>query len=295
MMQVTTRVRELTPLRVRRDVVRIRHALRMPTSRWRTLPDVLIIGAQRSGTSSLYKYLGAHPSVVVPLRKETEFFSRRHARGVDWYRAHFPVAVRSRLRGHPLLTFEATPDYLLYPAAPYRAAQLLPAAKIIVLLRNPIDRAFSHYRHTVRLGFEWLTFEEALDAEDSRLADEIREMQVNPSFWPRAFNHFSYVARGLYAMQIQRWLECYARDDFLFIKSEDLFSDPREAFARVLEFLHLPPWTPRFMNHSDPFGKKVYGAMSGRARDTLTRKFEVPNRELEELLGPDFAWANSLT
>lgn len=290
-MQAAVRLRELTPMRFRRDVVRVRHALRMPTSTWRTLPSVLIIGAQRCGTSSLYKYLSAHPSIAAPLRKETEFFSRRHANGVNWYRAHFPLAIRSKLHGHALLTFEATPDYLLYPAAPRRASDLLPVAKIIVLLRNPVDRAFSHYRLGVRLGFERLTFEEALDAEASRLEVEIEEMQVNTSFWPRAFTHFSYVTRGLYAEQIRRWLDRYPRDDFLFIKSEDFFADPAATYAMVLDFLALPPWSPdSFLNHSDPFGNKERGAMSERARDKLTRRFELANRDLEQLLGPRFTW-----
>src|SRR5438477_6832157 len=106
--QVRTGVTELTPMRVRRDLDRVRHAIRMPTSGLRMLPGALIIGAQRCGTGSLYQYLGAHPSVVRSLRKETGFFSRRSAKGIRWYRAHFPLAIRARVRDG-LLTLEASP------------------------------------------------------------------------------------------------------------------------------------------------------------------------------------------
>jgi len=119
--------------------------------------------------------------------------------------------------GH-LLTLEASPDYILYPAAPRRAADLVPEAKIIVLLRNPVDRAFSHHGQAVRLGFESLSFEEAIDAEPSRLGSDLEGLEKDPDFFSRSFHHFSYVTRGRYAEQLRRWFEWFPRENFLFIK-----------------------------------------------------------------------------
>ncbi len=135
----------------------------------RELPDFLIIGAQRCGTSSFYKYLEDHPLIVPSLRKEVRYFERNYARGEGWYRAHFPSKWHrkwiSRRHGREPVSFEASPAYLLHPLAPPRAGQLLPETRIVAMLRNPVDRALSHYRHSVRHGWETPSFEEALEAE----------------------------------------------------------------------------------------------------------------------------------
>src|SRR5690606_6491994 len=148
------------------------------------LPDFLVIGAMRAGTSSLYKYMGSHPAVIPSLRKEIKYFSSEYnQKNESWYRCHFPTGLDIRLltsmRGTRIQTFEASPDYLLHPRAAARAAKLVPEAKIIVMLRNPVDRAFSHYQHMFRLGLETLPFEEAivqepvrLEAEQTRIGEE---------------------------------------------------------------------------------------------------------------------------
>src|SRR5690349_6371993 len=118
------------------------------------LPDFLIIGAQKAGSTSLASYLAAHPCVVPPRWNEAHFFDLNYERGVDWYRSLFPVGVRarlnSRLRGRRHLTGDSTPHYIVHPRMPARARDLLPAARIIILLRDPVDRAHSHYHHEVR-------------------------------------------------------------------------------------------------------------------------------------------------
>lgn len=292
------RLKALAPLPVRRNLVRARLQTRRATARFRSLPDCLIIGAQRSGTSSLYKYLGRHPNVVPSLRKEVEYFSTSYGNGEDWYRAHFPLLVRkstARLLGRPSVSFEATPDYLLDPRAPERAAALLPQAKLIVLLRDPVDRAFSQYHHNVRLGQEELTFEEALNQEPERTAGGLDRIAADPFDRVVPFRRFSYVGRGMYADQLERWLAEYRRERLLILKAEELFSRPDHALAKALQFLELPAWQPpEFRNYSyvDTSDGR-YPDLPDHLRRRLAAQFAASNRRVHELLGEDFGWTSA--
>lgn len=210
----------MSPGPLSRDVVR--RAVR-GTRAWVSapgaLPEFLIIGAQRCGTTSLYRYLAAHPSVRAATGKELQFFSLHHRRGSRWYRGHFPV------RPPGVLSFEASPYYLFDPEAPARAAALLPDARFIALLRDPVERAYSHYLHSRSYGVEPLSFADALDAEPERLA----------SGGHRARRQYSYVARGRYAEQIARWHEHIAPERLLILRTEELSA----SYGRVLGFLGL--------------------------------------------------------
>ena len=155
--------------------------LRATTYPLRLLPDFLIIGTQRGGTTSLYNYLVEHPGIGAASIKEVHFFDTPHFKqGLAWYRGHFPSAFQryyvERSLKHGFVTGEASPYYLFHPHAPKRVAGLMPQMKLIVMLRNPVDRAYSHYHHEVAGGHEKLaTFEEAIACEDERLAGEARE------------------------------------------------------------------------------------------------------------------------
>ena len=285
---IAGRMRDVVPMRTRRDVVKLRHALRRPTSELRMLPNALIIGAQRCGTGSLYKYLGAHPCVVPSLRKETEFLSRRFSMGLGWYRAHFPTQSRPLPPFRPF-TFEATPDYLFHPRAAERAAALVPDVKIVVLLRDPVERAYSQYRHMVRLGFETLPFDAALEAEASRIRPDIEAMAQDPLHYCRAFLHFSYASRGLYAEQLERWLDRFPRDRFLFLRSEGMYAEPATTYKHVLAFLGLPGWAPRsFRNHTGAPASGRRADISDSARARLRSFFERDQERLASLIGPEY-------
>jgi hypothetical protein len=296
------RVKPLIPRSVLRRLVRARLRLRSPTSRFRVLPDFLIIGAQRGGTSSLYKYLEGHPSIVASVRKEVEYFSRRYSLGLSWYRSHFPTRVRKAylegIRRGKILTFEATPDYLFLPTAAARAAEVVPDAKIVVLLRNPTDRAFSHYQHMVRLGFESLSFEDAISAESARLADDVQRIREDPFYDCRNYRRFSYVSRGIYIDQLEVWMAHFARDRFLILKSEDFFADPARVYREVLSFLNLAPWEPsEFLKYNYPRGRALRerhlarpSAFGEAARHMLVELFRPHNESLYAYLGRDFGW-----
>lgn len=289
-------VGSLVPMGYRNRVARGRVWLRWPTGALRTLPDFLILGAMRAGTSSLYRYLGAHPSVARSLRKEVEYFSRWHHRGETWYRAHFPLAA---LGGRRRRSFEATPYYLCHPHAPRRAQELLPDAHFVVVLREPVARAVSHHRHLSRLGIETLPFEEAVAQEPKRLDGEWERMLREPRYQSRAHHLFSYLERGLYARQLRRWFARFPRERFLVLEHEAFFRNPEAGFGEVLRFLGLEPWTPpAFRNYSHGTGSAGAGTggpdrlpgVSPELRDRLARHFAAHNRDLEELVGRSFGW-----
>ena len=257
----------------------------------RVLPDFLIIGAMKAGTSSLYAYLAEHPQVMGAPHKEVHFFDHQHARGPYWYRRHFPtleeVKARERQSGHPVRIGEATPYYLYHPAAAVRIHALLPAAKLIVLLRDPVARAFSHYRHVQRQGLEPLSFTEALAAEDERLAGTEEALLSGRCARMLAHQRFSYRSRGLYLGQLQRYFERMPAEQILVLRSEDMFADPQATVDQVIGFLGLEPWRLRdaAARNQAPEGNTD---IPGEAE--LRRFYEPHNRVLSDFLGRDMGW-----
>jgi hypothetical protein len=241
------------------------------TALWRPLPDFLIIGAQKAGTTALYAYLRWHPGITGPSWKEVSFFDRHYDRGERWYRGQFPLRARGRLVG------EASPGYLFHPLAPARVKETVPDARLIALLRNPVDRALSQYHFEVALGREPLSFDEALDAEPERL-------RADPQAW---WDH-GYVARGRYAEQLERWWLAFPREQLLVLTSEELAADPGRTYARVLAFLGVEPH--ELGDYPRVFEQR-YDEMRPETRDRLEREFAEPNRRLYELLGRDLGWA----
>ena len=250
----------------------------------RSLPRFLIVGTQRGGTTSLYHYLAAHPDVRRPVRKEIQYFTLHHDRGDGWYRAHFPVSPANRGRA----TFEATPYYLFHPHAPARAAASLPDAKIVVLLRDPVSRAFSHWQHTRMRGLEPLDFDDALDAERERLDGELARLAADPSYRSEAHRIWSYATRGEYATQLDRWLAVYPREQLLVMRSEDLYRRPAETHARTLEFLGLPVAT---LDEYVRYTRRTSGEeMRAATKQRLEAHFRPHNERLAALVGPDMQW-----
>jgi len=270
-------------IQARRASHEMRVAVRRPGSSRHVLPDFLIIGGQRCGTTSLFEYLCRHPSVCRPVEKELQFFSYRFDRGISWYRCHFPTVKAARGRK----VFEATPYYLLHDQAPSRAASVVPEARLVALLRNPTDRAWSHYQHNVLRGTEVLSFEAALQAESERL-DRVGDRSSRAS----ASHHkrHSYVARGRYAEQLDRWLAVYPREQLLVIFSEDLYRDPDATYAQVLDFLDLPGHSlAEYRVHTRSSAWDGPPLAAG-TRAQLEQSFAPHNARLASLLGTDLPW-----
>jgi len=261
------------------------------TSASRLLPDYIIIGTQRAGTTSLYKYLVRHPAIAHALTKELRFFDLHYERGFGWYRSRFPSARhRERLRRAKDLSMivgESSPDYLFHPYAPGRIARALPDVKLVVLLRNPVDRAYSHYWHQAARGFEPLGFEEAIERETERLAGELERMLEDERYVSYERHHHSYLSRGVYVDQLRTWFDLFAREQFLILRSEDLFVDPPAVYRQVLEFLGAPPWELREYETFNAFSS---GSMNPATRARLVEHFRPHNARLADLLGRDPGW-----
>ena len=253
------------------------------TSPFRPLPDFLVLGAQKAGTTALYEYLRRHPQISGPSWKEVSFFDRHWARGESWYRGNFPNVARTRGKH----VGEASPSYVFHQLAPQRVQEVVPEARLIVLVRNPVDRALSQYNHEVALGREPLSFEEALDAEEERLRGEQERMAADPRYFSREWWSHTYKARGRYAEQLERWLAVFPREQLLVLPSDDLGSDPARAHAQVLEFLGA---SPQRLDFYPRVYEREYEPMNPETRERLAAEFEEPNRRLYELLGRDLGW-----
>jgi hypothetical protein len=256
------------------------------TSRARPLPDFLVIGAQKAGTTALYAYLRWHPAIFGPSWKEVSFFDRHWARGVGWYRGQFPS--RARVGRRPgARVGEASPSYLFHPLAPERVRATIPAARLIAILRDPVDRAFSHYQHEVALGREPLSFEEALEREEERTRGETERLAADPAYFGWAWWNWTYRARGLYAEQLERWWAAFPREQLLVLTNEELAGDPASTYARVLDFVGAPPFElPEYPRVFD----REYVEMRAETRAALAAFYAEPNRRLSELLGRDLGW-----
>jgi hypothetical protein len=266
------------------------------TSPIRLLPDFLIIGTQRGGTTSLYHYLKTHPCMEPTTVTDTHFFDKKFNKGLIWYRGHFPTRLgkyySQRVRQQPFVTGEASPSYLFHPHAPGRVAQLLPGARLIVLLRNPVDRAYSQYFHAIELGHESLSFEEAIEGEEERTARERERILADERYYSHAYKHRSYLTRGIYVEQLRAWMELFGREQFLILKSEDFYADPAGTFKQVLAFLQLPETEPvlnkREYKH---YSHNTYSSeMDPALRQRLIEYFRPHNARLYDYLGVDFGW-----
>ncbi len=259
----------------RRAEVRLRMRQR------RALPDTVIIGAQKCGTSSLQGYLTQHPQVVTPLRKEVHYFDVHYARGERWYRAHFGRV------GEPGLNLDASPYYLFHPLAAARMHALLPQAKLIVLLRDPVRRAYSQYWQQRDRNREPLDFEMALDAEPDRVESVHERLARGEIAASREHQIHSYLARGRYAEQLERWLSLYPREQLLVLRFEDLVKQPLDVLNRTLGWLGLPPMADAKL---EPRNTRNYPPMKPETAERLKAYFEPWNRRLEALVGEPMGW-----
>jgi Sulfotransferase domain len=258
----------------------------------RRFPDFLIIGAQRAGTTSLYHYLIAHPAVAPAMpSKGVHYFDTGFHESLAWYRSHFPTVLAARYtrirRGVDLVTGEASPYYLFHPRVPERVAEALPNVKLIVLLRDPVERAYSHYANEVARGYEELPFERALDREAGRLKGESEKLETDPSYYSFAHQHYSYLARGLYLEQIVRWRSFFRRDQLQIQSAERFFADPPAVLADVHDFLGVER---RPLAAYEEHNARRREPMRRVTREWLEEFFAEPNRRLFDYLGVDFGW-----
>ena len=264
---------------------------RIITSPLRVMPNFIIIGVHKGGTTSLYNYLIQHPYIAPARIKEPNFFNRFFHRGLIWYRAHFTTifhvySVKVR-HGHSLITGEASINYLWHPDAPKRILQTIPNVKLIILLRNPVDRAYSHYQMQCRIGRETFSFEEAIAKEEERISGEMEKMIVNEKYHSKPFGWYAYLSKGKYADQLEDWFSKFPREQFLILNSEDFFANPSETIECVCKFLKLPSF---HLSEYKQFKAGNYQDINASTRKHLQEYFRSHNERLAALLNMDLNW-----
>jgi hypothetical protein len=289
--------RRITPAWAKVATIRLLRGYGRATSRLRGLPSFVIIGGKRCGTTTLYWHLVQHPSVLPLLPrakriKGVHFFDWNFERGTGWYRSHFPLNVhRSGMRwrhGCEPVSGEASSSYLFHPRAPLRASLVAPEAKVIVLLRNPVERAWSHYGARVRKGAEPLSFEAAIESEPDRVRGELERVRRDPAYRSQALEQQAYLGLGLYLDPLSEWMRRFPRDRVLILRTEDLATDASGTYREVLRFLELPAWTPSVFRDFNAAPARV--EMRPETRSELAARFAPHNRRLSEYLGMELGW-----
>ncbi|ABX12062.1 sulfotransferase domain-containing protein [Nitrosopumilus maritimus] len=278
------------------------YSYRLATSFFRMTPNFIIIGAPKCGTTSLYNYLIQHPQILSSSRKEPMFFSMFYNKNPLWYKINFPIKF-----GHSKkITGEASTSYLIYPNVPKLVKEMLPDVKIIIMLRNPIDRSFSQYTHHYRSGVETLSFEEAINEEEKRLQGTLEEIENSKPlkgfsylkslffFNPSNILTFSNLFGGIYVDQIKNWTDVFPSDQIKIVFSEEFFKDSDKIYQDVLKFLELPSY--KLMNY------KAFNAdykknpsvsnpkMNIDTRKKLVEYFKPHNKRLSDFLNKPINW-----
>jgi hypothetical protein len=267
------------------------------TATWRPLPDFLVLGTKRGGSTSAWRYLIQHPQVMPMVTrwehlKSPHYFYWHYDRGLDWYRGHFPsVAARhaaQRRLGQRVITGESSPYYLFDPRVPARVARDLPEARFIVLLRDPVKRAYSHYWERVDNEVEPLTFAQALAAEPARVSGELERMAADPYYYSRRHDWYTYRERGIYAPQLERWFEAVGRDRMMIMISEDMYRSPQPAMDDMARFLGIEPTAiPAFERHN----YRPAEPMDADVQAELREFYRPHNAALATLLGRPLPWS----
>lgn len=228
----------------------------------RALPEFLIVGTQRGGTTSLFRALAAHPAIAGPnFHKGVHYFDVNYERGLRWYRGHFPVRRGERM------AFESAGYYMHHPLAPERIARDLPGVRLLVLLRDPVERAFSAYRHELARGFESEpSFERALDLEPGRLRGEVD--RIRRGAFSHSHRHHAYLDRGRYAAQLEVLFGLFGRERVHVTFAEDFFAEPERRYDAIIDFLGLARWRPpAFERHNARPGPPLPPALRKRLRE----------------------------
>ena len=268
------------------------YAVGRATASLRMRPDFLIVGAQRCGTTSMYKTLSQHPGVLPAVnRKGIHYFDTDYQRGPLWYQAHFPLEATARKQQHRLglrpITGESSPYYMFHPLAAQRIARDLPDVRLVVMLRDPVERSYSAHAHETARGYETESFERALELEPERLEGQAALLAADPTYASHQHQHNAYLTRGQYCEQLQHLAQAVGRDRMYVVDSQHFFETPERSYDDLLRFLGLPAWpATTFEQHN----ARPRSPMSIALRERLLTHFEPYDEQLTQWLGHPPSW-----
>ncbi|MDC0170587.1 sulfotransferase [Candidatus Nitrosopelagicus sp.] len=252
------------------------------TASSRVLPNFIIAGTVRSGTTSLYNYTCNHPSILPAAYDEIGFFDSNFQLGTMWYQSMFPTKKQMESvqeKTNFCLTGEDTPFYFWNKDAIKRISELIPNCKIIMIFRNPVDRAYSNYQLGKRENKEDLSFEKTIEIEKQIINKGTKNLDFSE---PR-----TYLIKSLYSIQLKNWLTSFSKDQLYFLSTEQLSSKPNETMSGIFNFLGLPGHT---LSEFKKEKKAIYPEMNISTRNDLLKFFKSYNNELFSLIGKNFSW-----
>jgi len=257
----------------------------------RVLPDFLIIGAKRCGTTSLFSHLPEHPSIAKSHHDNIGFFNDNFHLGVNWYKSFFPtITYKKKIEKQhgKFLAFDVTTKYMESKITAKNIKKIKPEMKIIIMLRNPIDRAYSQFNLSVKEKTEKLNFEEAISEEMNRLKTDISNYHEKELLeFPNHDRH--YIKKSLYAMQLKPWFNIFPRKNILVLSTEEFRDNAEKIYNTIFNFLDLPKVQIKNKKHMQ---KGEYPPMNKEIRQELIKFFREYNMNLFELIGKNFEWEN---
>ncbi len=254
------------------------------TASKRVLPNFIIVGTVRSGTTSLYYNICEHPSVISAAYDEIGFFDSNYHLGINWYRSMFPTEKEmSEVKNKTgfSLTGEDTPFYFWKEEAIKRIFDTIPNIKIIAIFRNPIDRAYSNYNLGLRAKSEELEFEDAID-------EEIKFLRKH-TFRESIDRRRSYISKGMYEKQMELWFNIFPRKQIHILSTEDMQKYPKDTLQKIFKFLELKEY-----NIKNPQKQKQakYEKMNKETRKKLLEFYKPHNEKFFEVIQKRFDWSN---
>ena len=260
------------------------------TGSLRVLPDFIVIGVGRGGTTSCFHYLSQHPSIIGSAYDEIGFFDENFHLGLNWYRSMFPTKFLKKKIAKKFgksLTYDVTPSYIWKPWVARRIKELFPGIKLIAILRNPVDKTYSHYHLSIRYNKEKLTFEEAVMRDMKTFSDLVNsDSKINDDYFKNQIKN-SYLGRGFYAQQLETWFELFDRKQILILTSEELSTETNKTMNKIFQFLDLSDY-----EISDTAKRSTgnYTNMKMDTRKKLISFFSKYNQDLFKLLNQEFDW-----
>ena len=254
----------------------------------RVIPDFLVIGAKRCGTTSLYQHLPEHPCISKSPHDNMGFFNDNFHLGVNWYKSFFPTTfTRNKIKSKfgDFLAFDVTTKYMEEESTANNVYQTKPNMKIIIILRNPVDRAYSQYHLSVRQTAERRSFEDVVEENMNRLNKESHEhYKIKPKFSAKEDN---YLKKGLYALQLRYWLKIFPRENILIVSTEEFESNQQIIYNKIFEFLNISKFE---VKNTKKMQKGNYPPIKSETRNLLLDYFRPHNHELFELINMEFDW-----